>query len=129
MSATPAPARTCLLRRIPAGESPKAILPGARAMRGVRRTILLCVLIAYGGATAQAHQVNLSTARVELSPQRLVAVEVALKGDALQGAESKGISFTDDLVLAPGDYSVRFIVRDNLSSRLGSLNAPLKVTP
>ena len=28
----------------------------------------------------QAHQVNLSTARVELRPQRLVAVEVALKG-------------------------------------------------
>ena len=98
MSATPAPARTCLLRRIPAGESPKAILPGARAMRGVRRTILLCVLIAYGGATAQAHQVNLSTARVELSPQRLVAVEVALKGsdaDRLVGTqvfdEQKGL--------------------------------------
>lgn len=32
------------------------------------------------GAAAEAHQVNLSTARVELLPRRVVAVEVALKG-------------------------------------------------
>ena len=40
-------------------------------------SLLLLVCI---GAAAQAHQVNLSTARVELRPQRVVAVEVALKG-------------------------------------------------
>jgi hydrogenase/urease accessory protein HupE len=42
------------------------------------------------GATAQAHQVNLSTARVELRPDRSVAVQVALKGsdaDRLAGTQ------------------------------------------
>jgi hydrogenase/urease accessory protein HupE len=41
-------------------------------------------------ATAQAHQVNISTARVELRPDRSVAVQVALKGsdaDRLTGTQ------------------------------------------
>jgi hydrogenase/urease accessory protein HupE len=45
---------------------------------GLRAVVTLVALCA--GAAAQAHQVNLSTARVELRPQREVAVEVALKG-------------------------------------------------
>jgi hydrogenase/urease accessory protein HupE len=49
-------------------------------MRGVLRTILPVFIILGIGAVAQAHQVNLSTARVELRPQRVVNVEVALKG-------------------------------------------------
>ena len=48
-------------------------------MRGVLGTTLL-VLHHLGSGRLQAHQVNLSTARVELRPQREVAVEVALKG-------------------------------------------------
>jgi hydrogenase/urease accessory protein HupE len=66
-------------------------------MRGLLGTILL-FFIACMSATAQAHQVNLSTARVELRSQRLVAVEVALKGsdaDRLAGThvfdEQKGL--------------------------------------
>ena len=53
--------------------------------RGIAIVAALCV-----GAVAQAHQVNLSTARVELRPDRMVAVEVALKGsdaDRLAGTE------------------------------------------
>jgi hydrogenase/urease accessory protein HupE len=56
------------------------MLLGVRSMPMLRRTILLVLLITCIGATAEAHQVNLSTARVEMRPQRLVAVEVALKG-------------------------------------------------
>lgn len=48
-------------------------------MRGIRATILL-LAVTWLCATAQAHQINLSTARVELRAQRQVAVEVALKG-------------------------------------------------
>jgi hydrogenase/urease accessory protein HupE len=40
----------------------------------------ILILVAGLAAAAHAHQVNLSTARVELRPQREVAVEVALKG-------------------------------------------------
>ena len=51
--------------------------------------LIVVVAIAVGGA-AQAHQVNLSTARVELRPDRTVAVEIALKGsdaDRLAGTQ------------------------------------------
>jgi len=53
--------------------------------RGIAIAAALCI-----GVAAQAHQVNLSTARVELRPDRAVAVEVALKGsdaDRLAGTE------------------------------------------
>ncbi len=49
-------------------------------MRGVLGTLPLVFIIICIGAAAQAHQVNLSTARVELRPDRVVAVAVALKG-------------------------------------------------
>ncbi|HWX85224.1 MAG TPA: HupE/UreJ family protein [Xanthobacteraceae bacterium] len=48
--------------------------------RGVAGAILLLAGICAAAAPACAHQVNISTARVEVRPQRLVAVEVALKG-------------------------------------------------
>jgi hypothetical protein len=56
-------------------------------------------------------------------------VQTNLTGGALQGAQSKGLSFSNDLILPAGEYLVRFVVRDNLSARLGSLNAPLNVAP
>jgi hydrogenase/urease accessory protein HupE len=63
-----------------------------------RPTLLLSFLIIWVSATAHAHQVNLSTARIEVRPQRLVTVEVALKGsdaDRLAGTqvfdEQKGL--------------------------------------
>ena len=31
-------------------------------------------------------------------------------------------------LLPPGEYQVRFVVRDNLSGRIGSVTAPLKVS-
>ncbi len=57
----------------------------SKFLAGVCCFILVCI-----GAAAHAHQVNLSTARVELRPDRTVAVEVALKGsdaDRLAGTQ------------------------------------------
>ena len=71
-----------------------AALAGASG-RGTRTSLTLpaificCIAIWMAGA-AQAHQVNLSTARVELRPDRSVAVQVALKGsdvDRLAGTQ------------------------------------------
>jgi len=62
----------------------------ARSRPGGFDAILIFVMVAGLGAAAHAHQVNLSTARVELRPQREVAVEVALKGsdaDRLAGTD------------------------------------------
>jgi fibronectin type 3 domain-containing protein len=38
-----------------------------------------------------------------------------------------GLLYNGALDLAPGEYSVRFVVRDDLSGRVGSVAAPLKV--
>ena len=48
--------------------------------RGVAGAVLLLAGICAAPAPAAAHQVNISTARVEVRPDRVVAVEVALKG-------------------------------------------------
>jgi hydrogenase/urease accessory protein HupE len=50
-----------------------------RVMRGVASAILLMLAVCVA-APVHAHQVNISTARVEVRSQRSVAVEVALKG-------------------------------------------------
>jgi hypothetical protein len=55
----------------------------------------------------------------------------ALKGKLSAGglAEIKrdGVTYKNSLTLAPGDYQVHFVVRDNLSGRIGSLTAPITV--
>jgi hypothetical protein len=38
-----------------------------------------------------------------------------------------GILYQNALELPAGDYQVRFVVRDNLSGRIGSVSAPLTV--
>jgi len=45
----------------------------------------------------------------------------------LPAIREKGIGYRGALDLAPGEYTVRFVVRDNLSGRVGSVSAPLKV--
>jgi hypothetical protein len=39
----------------------------------------------------------------------------------------KGLNYRGALDLAPGEYTVRIVVRDGLSGRIGSIAAPLKV--
>lgn len=41
--------------------------------------------------------------------------------------KSEGVDYSGDLHLAPGNYLVRFVVRDNQSGRMGSRTAPLAV--
>ncbi len=40
---------------------------------------------------------------------------------------AKGVGFNYALDLAPGQYAVRFVVRDNISGKVGSVTAPLTV--
>ena len=40
---------------------------------------------------------------------------------------AKGVGFNDALDLAPGQYNVRFVIRDNISGKIGSVTAPLTV--
>src|SRR5580704_247500 len=44
---------------------------------------------------------------------------------ALDKIKAEGIFYRNALELLPGMYQVRFVVRDNLSGRIGSVSAPL----
>jgi VWFA-related protein len=56
-------------------------------------------------------------------------VEAHFRPESLARIRRDGLTYADALDLAPGEYTVRFIVRDNLSGRLGSVSAPLRVAP
>ena len=47
--------------------------------------------------------------------------------DALTKVKAEGIFYKNAFHLPPGDYQVKFVVRDNLSGRVGSVSAPLTV--
>ena len=46
---------------------------------------------------------------------------------SLDSVKATGVGYHNSLELVPGTYTVRFVVRDNLTGRLGSVSAPLTV--
>jgi hypothetical protein len=54
-------------------------------------------------------------------------VDAHLTPEKLSAIRQNGVGFRGILDLAPGEYTVRFVVRDDLSGRVGSVAAPLKV--
>jgi VWFA-related protein len=54
-------------------------------------------------------------------------VDIHLTPEKLSAIRRQGIVYNDALDLPPGEYSIRFVVRDDLSGRVGSVAAPLKV--
>ncbi|MGA8491332.1 MAG: VWA domain-containing protein [Terriglobales bacterium] len=51
----------------------------------------------------------------------------AIPDSALPKIKAEGMIYKNALELSPGIYEVRFVVRDNLSGRIGSVSAPLAV--
>jgi hypothetical protein len=56
-------------------------------------------------------------------------MEGHFKPDMYDRFRSKGTDYRGALTVAPGEYTVRFVVRDRLSGRIGTVSAPLKVQP
>lgn len=54
-------------------------------------------------------------------------VDVHLTAAKFAAIQKQGLTFVDALNIAPGEYTVRFVVRDDFSGRTGSVAAPLKV--
>jgi VWFA-related protein len=54
-------------------------------------------------------------------------IEAHLTPEKLAAVRQTGMGYSGALDLAPGEYTVRFVVRDDLSGRIGSVAAPLKV--
>jgi len=52
-----------------------------------------------------------------------------LSPDGLEQIQHHGMTYRNGLQLPPGEYMVRFVVRDSLGNRLGSVAAPIKVVP
>jgi hypothetical protein len=54
-------------------------------------------------------------------------LEGHIKPEGVTALRNKGLSFPGSIDLPPGDYLVRFVLRDNLSGQVGSTTATLKV--
>lgn len=54
-------------------------------------------------------------------------VENHLTSEKVAAIRQTGVGYRNALELAPGEYTVRFVVRDDLSGRIGSVAAALKV--
>jgi VWFA-related protein len=55
-------------------------------------------------------------------------IETHLKSDGLEQIQHNGMTYRNGLQLPPGEYTVRFVVRDSLGNRMGSVAAPVTVT-
>jgi hypothetical protein len=56
-------------------------------------------------------------------------VETNFKPDSLESFNKDGLNYGNDVIVPPGEYSVRFVVRNNVDGRMGSVLAMLKVAP
>ena len=65
----------------------------------------------------------------EVAGQVSQKVDTHLKPEAWSQIRQSGMTYRNALQLLPGDYMVRFVVRDVLSDRLGSVAVPLKLSP
>jgi VWFA-related protein len=54
-------------------------------------------------------------------------IESHLTADNVALVRQQGVAYSGALELPPGEYTIRFVVRDDLSGRTGSVAAPLKV--
>ena len=64
-----------------------------------------------------------------ISDKTSKTMEGHLKPETLDRIRNSGMDYRGSLTLAPGDYTVHFAVQDHLSGRIGSVRAPLKVSP
>jgi VWFA-related protein len=122
------------VRWIDNGQVPTAAATGGLvAKRKVAFQITLPPHAATLDETAGQHKVSLNFVALARTPQGDDAVDFvkkidgALKPDVARRLDMGGVKFDSTVVLAPGYYNVRFIVRDNLSGNIGSVTAPLVV--
>jgi VWFA-related protein len=54
-------------------------------------------------------------------------LEARLSPEKVASIRKKGVAYAGSLDLAPGEYTVRFVVRDDIGGRVGSVAAPIKV--
>jgi VWFA-related protein len=88
-----------------------------------------------GEATIEAEKnhVSLDFAAIATTPIGLPAghfwqsLDGNLNAATVEAVKTKGATYPGYIDLPPGDYTLRFLVRDDLSGQMGSVSAPLKV--
>lgn len=55
------------------------------------------------------------------------SIQGNIADDRVAQLQAQGLGFRNELELAPGEYTVRFVVRDDVSGRVGSVTAPITV--
>ena len=82
---------------------------------------------------AEKNHVSLDFAAIATTPIGLPAghfwqsLDGNLSAETVAAVKSKGATYPGHIDLPPGDYTLRFLVRDDLSGQMGSVSAPLKV--
>jgi hypothetical protein len=54
-------------------------------------------------------------------------VQGSLPPEQLEVVKAHGVGYKNTLELPPGDYTVRFVVRDKISGKVGSVSVPLTI--
>lgn len=68
------------------------------------------------------------TTNGKMSGQVFVQIlEAHLRPEMAEQIRSRGVEYGGELDLEPGEYSVRLLVRDELTGKMGSLAAPLLI--
>jgi VWFA-related protein len=57
----------------------------------------------------------------------VVTIDTKLKPELVEQIRAKQLTHNGEMTLTPGNYDVRVVVRDNLTGRIGSINAPIQV--
>ena len=108
----------------------------ATSASGAKRKIPFGLYVAPQGITTagQHNQLNLEVAIVALTSKNAAVADSitetlqgAIKPEMLPNLRQQGLAYNNVLELPAGQYTVRIVVRDNPSGRLGSLTAPLTV--
>jgi VWFA-related protein len=108
---------------------------GDQTASGPKKTVKFSVFFSphAGVADMKAGEVSITIAAVALTANGAHAGSMSaaaggkLPPEALQQISEMGVNLSKTIDLAPGDYTLRVVVRDNLTGRVGSVNAPLKV--
>jgi VWFA-related protein len=104
--------------------------------QGEKRRVRFEIILAANSATVDESDVNLlnlelvAVARTEEGKDAAhfdQAFRAHLKPEALDLVRNRGVTYQGGLELGPGQYTVRFVMRDNLNGKMGSLTAPLQV--
>jgi hypothetical protein len=56
-------------------------------------------------------------------------IDVHLKSQGLEQIQHSGMTYRSGLQIPPGEYRVRFVVRDAIGDRIGSVTATANVKP